>query len=86
MEEGEEIKEDGSMGEYAVPYDEIDSSRTIDEEVGALILQEPSHIGAGLDLDDVHIIGSYVERFTGREFTSCAATREWMEWDATSHM
>jgi hypothetical protein len=79
------------MDEDAVLYDDIDSSRTIDEEVENLILQEPSHlltgqIDAETDPDDVHIIGTYVERYTGREFSSCAATSEWMEWDATSHM
>jgi hypothetical protein len=79
------------MDEDAVLYDDIDSSRTIDEEVETLILQEPSHLCTGqidaeTDPDDVHIIGTCVERYTGREFSSCAATSEWMEWDATSHM
>ena len=79
------------MGEDAIPYDEIDSSRMIDEEVGALILQEPSHLpmsqdDAGSDHDDVHIIGTYVERYTGHEFSSYAANSEWMEWNAMSHM
>ena len=91
VEEGEEIDEHDSMSKDAVPYDEIDSSRTIGEEVEALILQEPNHlpmdqIDAGSDHDDVHIIGINVDRYTGHEFSSCTATSGWMEWDATSHI
>jgi len=90
-EEGEKAGEDYSMNEDAVLYDEIDSSRTIDEQVEALFLQEPSHlhigqIDTGSDHNDVHIIGTYVDRYTGHVFSSRTATNEWMEWDATSHM
>ena len=79
------------MDEGAVPYDEIDSSKTINEEVEALILQELSHlpmgqINAGPDHDDVHIIGISMDRYTGHQFSSSTVTSEWMEWDATSHM
>jgi hypothetical protein len=72
-----------------VVYDEIDSSRTIDE-VEALILQKPGHLegepGAESNHGDVHIVGAHVERYTGYEFSSCTATSWWMAWDATSHM
>ena len=90
--EANEIDEDeGEDGvEGVVRYDEIDSSRTVDEEVGAFILQETnnpsvSQRDAELDHDDVHIIGTHVERYTGHEFPSHTYTSEWMAWDATSH-
>lgn len=79
------------MGEDVVPYDEIDSSRTIDEEVEALVLQQPSYLLANQadaepEHDDVHVIGTHVEKYTGHKFSSYVATCEWMEWDATSHV
>ena len=40
----EDSHEDDSMGGDVVLYDEIDSSKTIDEKVEALILQKPSHL------------------------------------------
>ena len=90
-EEEEEIDEDDPMDEGIVLYDGIDSSRMIDEEVEALILQEPRHLlmdqaDAEPDDNDVHVVGAYVERYTGHEFSSRAATNWWMEWDAVSHM
>jgi hypothetical protein len=59
--------------------------------VEALNLQKPGHlhlgqIDVGSDHDDVHIIGTYVSRYTGHEFTSCTATSDWMKWDAPYHM
>lgn len=88
-EDDEELDEDDPMDE--VTYDEIDSSRMIDQEVEALILQKPEHLligkpGAESDHGDVHIVGTHVERYTGLEFSSHAATSWWMEWDAMSHM
>ena len=87
-EDNEELEEDDSMGE--VMYDEIDSSRMLDEEVEALILQKPRHtlmdqtdVESGSD--DVHIVGAHMERYTGHEFSSCIATNWWM-WDAVSHI
>jgi hypothetical protein len=91
IENEEEIDEDDPMDEGMILCDEIDSSRMIDEEVEALILQEPSHLlidqaDAESDHDDVHIIGANMERYTGCEFSSRTATSCWMEWDAGSHM
>jgi hypothetical protein len=73
-----------------VPYNEIDSSKMIDEEVEALILEKPNHLfkgqaGVELDHDDVAIVGVHVERYTGYDVSPYIATGEWMEWDATSH-
>ena len=85
--EDEESDEADSVDQNAVLYDEIDSSRTLNEEVGALILQGPNNpLVNQTDVEpdnDVHIVGSNMERYTGCEFS---ATKEWMEWDATSHM
>ncbi len=91
VEDEEESSEDGSMGQDAVLYDEVDSSRTIDEEVEALMLQRSSHLvtdqaNAESDHDDVCIVGAHVERYTGHVLPSHAVNGEWMEWDATSHM
>jgi hypothetical protein len=88
MESEDKPDEEGPTEGNIVEYDEIDSSRTLEEEIGALILQEPNHLTdqreAGPDDDDLQIIGRYVEPYTGRDFSSCTATNEWMEWDATS--
>jgi hypothetical protein len=87
-EDDEELDEGDPTDE--VVYDEIDSSRTIDEEVEALILQKSGHLegepGAESNHGDVHIVGAHVERYTGYEFSSRTATSWWMAWDATSHM
>jgi len=73
-----------------VIYDEIDSLKMVNEEVEALMLQDSSHslvdqLDVEPDHGDVHIIGSHVERYTGQEFSSCAATNWWVEWDAAPH-
>ena len=91
MEDEEEVDEDDLMDEDTVLYDGVDSSRTIDEEVEALMLQEPRHLlmdqtNAESDHDDVQIVGTHIERYTGHEFSSHAATNWWMEWDAVSHV
>ena len=83
VEDSEELDEDDQGDE--VVYDEIDSSKLIDEEVGALILQNPRNITMDKpdsDGDDVQIVGTNVERYTGYEFSSRGATNLWMEWDA----
>ena len=72
-------------------YDEVDSSRMIEEEVADLILQEPGHLlrdkpDAESDYDDHQVVGEHMGEFTGHEFSSCAATNSWMDWDATSHI
>lgn len=76
------------MDRRVVGFDEIDSSKTIEEETGDLILQGPNNLTdqreAMPEDDDLRIIGSHVERYTGRNFSSCTATNEWMSWDATS--
>ena len=87
-EDNEELDEDDPMGE--VVYDGIDSSRMVDEEVEALILQKPRHMlidqpDAESGSDDVHIVGAHMERYTGHEFSSRVATDWWM-WDAVSHI
>lgn len=91
VEDEEESDEDDPMGEDVVLYDEIDSSRSIDEEVETLMLQNPNHTvtnqaGAESDHDDVQIVGTHVERYTGHKFSPHVATGGWIEWDASSHM
>ena len=91
MEDEEKVDEDRSMDGREVGFYEIDSSKTIEEETGDLILQRPTNLTdqreAGLDNDDDDvIIGAHVERYTGHCFLSRMATNEWMAWDATSSM
>ena len=85
---GEELDEGVEMD--GVVYDEIDSSRTIEEEVAGVILQKAgpplSKPDAESDDGDMHVVGAHMERFTGREFSSRGATSLWMEWDAGSYM
>ena len=74
-----------------VAYDETDSSRMINEEVEALILQKPEdpikdQPGSDSDDGDVYAVGIHMEKYTGREFSPCRATDWWMAWDAESHM
>ena len=87
-EDDDQFDEDDPMVD--VTYYEIDSSRMINEEVGTLVLQEPGHLmgeqDAKLDDGDMHIVGENIERYTGHQFSSCAATTWWMEWDAMSHV
>ena len=86
-EDDDEFDEDDPMVD--VTYDEIDSSRMINE-VGTLVLQEPGHLmgeqNAKSDDGDIHIVGENVERYTGHQFSSHAATTWWMEWDAMPHV
>ena len=87
----EEVDEDDPMDEGAVLCDEIDSSKMIDEEVEALILQEPTHlpmdqVDTESDHNDVQIVGPHIEKYTRCEFPSQAATNWWMERDAISHI
>ncbi len=89
VEDDDELDEDNPMDE--VIYDEIDSSKMIDEETEALILQEPGHLDtdepdAEPDHGDVHVVGDKVDRYTGYEFSSHEATNWWVEWDAMSHV
>jgi len=88
-EEDDDVDEDNQVDK--VVYDEIDSSRTIDEETTDLILQQPRNPlaykpDAESDHDDHQVVGADMERYTGREFSSCTATNSWMDWDATSDM
>ena len=58
-----------------VVYNEIDSSKMVDEETMDLILQQPVHPlvhrpDAGSDHDDDQVVGPNIERYTGHEFSS----------------
>ena len=90
-EEGDEELDDGDEVGVVV-YDEIDSSKMINEEVEDLMLQEPRGLlmdnpDTNSDCDDLRIVGKNLERYTGHNFSSHMATNlwPWMEWDATSH-
>ena len=87
-EDDEELVRDNSD---EVVYDEIDSSRMINEEVEALILQKPGgptrdQPGSDSDDGDVHAVGTHVERHTGCKLSPHKAADWWVEWDAASHV
>ena len=62
----------------------------INEEVEALILQEPAgptKDQPGSDSErDIHAVGTQMERYTGCKFSPHGAANWWVEWDAVSHM
>ena len=86
----EDEKEDGDAeDEDVVLYDEVDSSRAIDEKIEALILPKPNNLpmdqeNVESDQDNVHVVGPNVEQYTGHTFSAQVTTTQWMEWDATS--
>ena len=74
-----------------VVYDEIDSSRMVNEEVEDLVLQksiDPTIDQSDTESDhgDAYPVGAQMEKYTGCEFSSRGATNWWLEWDAASHM
>jgi hypothetical protein len=62
----------------AVIYDEIDSSKTIDEEVIALMTADMED---GVSEDGEVCVGTDLSQFIGHEFTATAATNAWMKWN-----
>jgi len=74
-EEEEEVTGDGS--EKAIEYDEIDSSKTVEEEIADLMAG-----GAVNDLEEDEVcVGTNLEQYIGYEFSSQTATNSWMKWD-----
>ena len=71
-----------------IGYDEIDSSKTIDEEVEDLVLQKSNNLPTHHEsaVEDAYIIGAHMERYTGCEFTTHTTTNDWMAWNAAPYM
>ena len=72
-------------------YDEIDSSRMINEEVETLLLQTPGvptkdQPDPDSDNGDVHAVGTHMEKYTGCKLSPHNAVDWWVEWDAASHV
>ena len=75
--EGNEVYDDGDQENSIIKYDEIDSSKTLDEEVTDLMTVP------GVDDSTEEVcIGTDLEQFIGHEFSIPAATTAWMKWDA----
>lgn len=75
-EEDDEVDGDDE-GERTVEYDEIDSSKTLEEIADLMTTQtadDPSDEGEVC-------IGTNLEEFIGYEFSTRAATTAWMKWD-----
>ena len=64
-------------------YDEIDSSKTMDEEIASFMVMdkvdEPSE-------DDEVCVGTDLAQFIGHEFSIPSATTAWMKWDVKRHV
>ena len=78
-EEDEATDDDNSEG--VVEYDEIDSSKTVEEEI--VDLMAASAVDGSLDEgQDEVCVGTDLEQYIGYEFSSQAATAAWMKWDS----
>ena len=77
--EDNEAIANGDQEESTVEYDEIDSSKTLDEEIADLMTIP----GVGDPSEEV-CVGTDLEQFIGHEFSARAATTAWMKWDAKS--
>jgi len=77
-EEEEEEEWVTNNGSKVIEYDEIDSSKTVEEEIADLMAG-----GAVDDLveDDEVCVGTNLEQYIGYEFSSQTATNAWMKWD-----
>ena len=74
-EEEEEVTGDGS--EKVIEYDEIDSSKTVEEEITDLMAG-----GAVDDLEEDEVcVRTNLEQYIGYEFSSQTTTNSWMKWD-----
>ena len=64
------------VGGMAVEYDEVDSSKTVEEEVVDLMAAE---VDDSSDEGKV-CVGTNLEQYIGYEFSSHTATDAWMQW------
>jgi len=84
MEEDDEVT-DGD-DEVVVEYDEIDSSKTLEEEIADFMAQGTvdGPLGGPLGGDEEEVcVGTNLEQYIGYEFSSQTATNAWMKWDST---
>ena len=78
--EEDEFADSGNEG--AIEYDDIDSSKTVEEEIADLMAKDT--VDGSLDEDedeDEVCVGTDLEQYIGYEFSSQAATNAWMKWD-----
>jgi len=77
--EDNEVDADEDEEDSTIEYDEIDSSKTLDEEIGDLMtvsgVDDPSDEGEVC-------VGTDLDQFIGYEFSTQAATAAWMNWNA----
>lgn len=92
-EEEDQESDDENGGDGKVCYDEIDSSKTIDEAVTEIIKSNPADSLADIyaDKDDGSLsesdaedrgAGTNLDIYIGSEFSTCNATKGWMEWNS----
>lgn len=68
----------GDQGEGEIIYDDIDSSKTIDEEIVDLMTKNAED---ELSEEEEVCIGTDLDQFIGHEFSIPNATDAWMKWD-----
>jgi len=76
--EDDEVADNNGSNDNAIQHDEIDSSKTLNEEIADLMA-----LGARDDPSEVDevCIGTNLGKFVGHEFSSKAATTSWMQWN-----
>ena len=89
--DGDEDQEDND-DEKAVCYDDIDSSKTINEAISDVIGCASADCLADIHADKGEELiesdaedrgaGINLDKYIGSEFSTCDATGKWMEWDS----
>jgi len=78
-EEDDEVTEDDEK--EVVEYDEIDSSKTVQEEIADFMAKGSVDGQLGEEEEEEVCVGTNLEQYIGHEFSSQAATNAWMKWD-----
>lgn len=76
-EDDDEIADDDDE-HNTIGHDEIDSSKTLDEEIADMVALD---VTDGPSDEDEVCVGTNMEQYVGYEFSSQAATTAWMRWN-----
>ena len=78
--EEDEFADGGHEG--VIEYDDIDSSKTVEEEIADFMAKGTVDGSLGKDEDEDEVcVGTDLEQYIGYECSSQAATDAWMKWD-----
>jgi hypothetical protein len=80
--EDQENIDDGNA--KVVHYDDIDSSKTINEAISDIVGCASADKGEELVESDAEDggVGANLHSYTGTMFSTCDATKNWMKWDS----